>query len=77
MIHSREVRALMGNIYFMWYLLENYATNPAIKNLVDNNELYFVPVVNPDGLRWNQERTEWWWNATQKILASIILPTLP
>ena len=56
MIHSREVGALMGNLYFMWYLLENYATNPAIKNLVDNNELYFVPVVNPDGLRWNEVR---------------------
>lgn len=54
MIHSREVSALMNNIYFMWYLIENYDTDPAIKNLVDNNELYFVPVVNPDGLRWNE-----------------------
>jgi len=54
MIHSREVSSLMSNIFFMWYLLENYDTNPAIKNLVDNNELYFIPVVNPDGLRWNQ-----------------------
>ena len=54
MIHAREVGSLMSNIYFMWYLLENYATNPAIKNLVDNNEFYFIPVVNPDGLRWNE-----------------------
>lgn len=54
MIHSRELSALMGNIYFMWYLLENYATDAAVKSLVDNNELFFVPVVNPDGLRWNE-----------------------
>ncbi|WP_179345844.1 M14 family zinc carboxypeptidase [Winogradskyella ursingii] len=54
MIHSREVSALMNNIYFMWYIIENYNTDPAIKELVDNNELYFVPVVNPDGLRWNE-----------------------
>lgn len=54
MIHSREVSALMNNIYFMWYIIENYSTDPAIKELVDNNELYFVPVVNPDGLRWNE-----------------------
>ncbi|MFC0604288.1 M14 family zinc carboxypeptidase [Winogradskyella pulchriflava] len=54
MIHSREVSALMNNIYFMWYLLENYNTDPGIKELVDNNELYFVPVVNPDGLRYNE-----------------------
>nr|WP_321222406.1 M14 family zinc carboxypeptidase [uncultured Psychroserpens sp.] len=54
MIHSREVSALMNNMYFMWYLVENYDTDPAIKELVDNNELYFVPVVNPDGLKWNE-----------------------
>ncbi|NNL83268.1 MAG: hypothetical protein HKP28_07755, partial [Winogradskyella sp.] len=54
MTHSREVSSLMGNIYFMWYLLENYSTDPAVKNLVDNNELYFIPIVNPDGLRWNE-----------------------
>ncbi len=55
MIHSRELSALMGNIYFMWYLLENYSTDSAIKHLVDNNELYFVPIVNPDGLKWNEK----------------------
>ncbi|MBT8317949.1 MAG: T9SS type A sorting domain-containing protein, partial [Lutibacter sp.] len=55
MIHSRELSSLMGNIYFMWFLLENYATNSAIKHLVDNNELFFVPIVNPDGLRWNEK----------------------
>lgn len=54
MIHAREVSALMNNIYFMWYIIENYNTDPAVKNLVDNNELYFIPVVNPDGLRWNE-----------------------
>jgi hypothetical protein len=54
MIHAREVSALMNNIYFMWYIIENYNTDAAIKNLVDNNELYFIPVVNPDGLRWNE-----------------------
>ena len=54
MIHSREVSALMNNIYFMWYIIENYDTDPAIQELVNNNELYFVPVVNPDGLRWNE-----------------------
>lgn len=54
MIHSREVSSLMSNMFFMWYLLENYNTNAAIKHLVDNNELYFIPIVNPDGLRWNE-----------------------
>ena len=46
MIHSREVSALMNNIYFMWYLIENYNTNDAVKELVDNNrrKLFFKEI---------------------------------
>jgi hypothetical protein len=52
--HAREPMALMQNIYYMWYLLENYDTDPEIKSIVDNTELYFIPVVNPDGYLYNQ-----------------------
>jgi len=38
----------------MWYLLENYSSDPSIKNIVDNTEMYFIPVVNPDGYIYNQ-----------------------
>lgn len=47
--HAREPGSLSSNIYYLWYLLENYATNPQIKKIIDNTDLYFVPVVNPDG----------------------------
>ncbi len=57
MIHSREVSSLMSNIYFMWYLLENYGVDNRVTELLDNNEIYFIPVVNPDGLRWNETIT--------------------
>lgn len=56
MTHSREVSSLMNLMYYMWYVLENYDTDPDVKNLVDNNEMYFVPVANPDGLLWNEAR---------------------
>lgn len=56
MTHSREVSSLMNLTYFMWYLLENYATDPDVKNLVDNHELYFIPIVNPDGLAYNEQK---------------------
>lgn len=53
--HAREPMSLMQNIYFMWYLLENYETDPEIQAIVDNTELYFVPVVNPDGYLFNEK----------------------
>jgi carboxypeptidase T len=51
--HAREPNSLSQQIMYMWYLLENYATNPEIKYLVDNTELYFIPCVNPDGYIYN------------------------
>ncbi len=52
--HAREPGSMITTIFYMWYLLENYATNPEIKYLVDHNEMYFVPCVNPDGYLYNE-----------------------
>ena len=52
--HAKEPMSMMQMIYFMWYILENYDTNPEIKFLVDNTELFFMPCVNPDGYIYNQ-----------------------
>lgn len=55
MHHAREPVSMMHLIYYMWYLLENYETNPEIQYLVDNFEQYFIPVVNPDGYIYNEQ----------------------
>ncbi len=52
--HAREPNSLSQTIFYMWYLLENYATNDEVRFLVDNTELYFVPVLNPDGYIYNE-----------------------
>ncbi len=52
--HAREPASLSQLLFFMWYLLENYDTDEEIQALVDNTELYFVPVVNPDGYLYNE-----------------------
>ncbi len=52
--HAREPTSLSQTLYYMWYLLENYETDTEIKEIVDNTELYFVPVVNPDGYLYNE-----------------------
>lgn len=51
--HAREPQSMMQMIYFMYYLLENYSTDPAVQYLVNNRELFFIPVVNPDGYEYN------------------------
>lgn len=53
--HAREPNSMMQLIFYMWYLLENYETDPEIKGIVDNTELYFVPIVNPDGYLYNEK----------------------
>lgn len=52
--HAREPASLMTAVYFMWYLLENYGTDPEVTSLVDNRELWFIPLVNPDGYCYNE-----------------------
>lgn len=52
--HAREPNSMSQMIFYMWYLLENYAGDPEIKHLVDNLELYFIPCVNPDGYIYNE-----------------------
>ncbi len=53
--HAREPVSMMHLIYYMWYLLENYGTDDYATYLVDNFEQYFVPVVNVDGYKYNQQ----------------------
>lgn len=52
--HAREPMSLSETIFFMWYLLENYVTDPEVKFIVDNTELFFVPCINPDGYIYNE-----------------------
>ncbi|MCC7454826.1 MAG: immune inhibitor A [Crocinitomix sp.] len=52
--HAREPMSLSQTIFYMWYLLENYGTNAEVTFLVDHTEMYFVPMINPDGYKRNQ-----------------------
>ncbi|MGH8824100.1 MAG: M14 family zinc carboxypeptidase, partial [Jiangellaceae bacterium] len=47
--HAREWITPEMNRRLMHYFLDNYGSDPQITKLVDENELWFVPVANPDG----------------------------
>lgn len=52
--HAREPMGLTQLIYFLYHVLENYGTDPEITCLIDEHEIYFIPVVNPDGYVYNE-----------------------
>lgn len=52
--HAREPQGMMAVIYYMYYLLEKYGFDPEVTYLVNNREIYFIPVVNPDGYEYNR-----------------------
>jgi len=53
-IHAREVITPLVIFTFIDHLTSNYATDPVIQDLVDNREIWIVPVVNPDGYYHNE-----------------------
>jgi predicted deacylase len=47
--HCREIGTPVAVLYAIDQLLNGYASDPRSRALVDGYELWFVPVVNPDG----------------------------
>lgn len=54
LIHAREPESMEHTIYFMYWLFENYQIDPIATYILENRELYFTPVLNPDGYVYNE-----------------------
>ncbi len=55
--HAREPITIELLLYFMCYLVDNYGSKPSVTQLVNERELWFIPIVNPDGYVYNEEQT--------------------
>ncbi len=53
-IHAREVITPLVLLNAINILTDDYRTDPAIAELVDSREMWFVAVVNPDGYYYNE-----------------------
>jgi carboxypeptidase T len=54
--HAREIMASEMSLMLAAYLGEAYDSgDPEIVQLVDANEIYMVPIVNPDGMLYNEQ----------------------
>jgi carboxypeptidase T len=53
MQHACETMGMMTLLYFMWYLAEHYGQDPEATYLLENRDLWFIPIVNVDGYEAN------------------------
>ena len=53
--HAREPMGTTLCIDYIKYLLTNYGTDSLVTWFVNNREIYFIPVMNPDGYRYNSD----------------------
>lgn len=58
--HSREWIACEVPISIMQRLVDGYYTDDHIKYLVDNREIWVVPIVNPDGYEYSRNNSKYW-----------------
>ena len=58
--HAREWISVDVPFLLAKYLLKNYATDNRIKNLVDNGEIWIVPMLNPDGHQYTVTTDRLW-----------------
>lgn len=59
--HAREPLSTEVAFYVLNHLIDNYGTDPEITENVNNTEIWFVPIVNPDGheVVLDQLYTDW------------------
>jgi len=58
--HAREWPSLEMGLYVANILTSNYASDPAIRNLVNTREIYVVPCLNPDGYVYCHDQGRDW-----------------
>jgi murein tripeptide amidase MpaA len=47
--HGNELPSVEVPLYILEFLVGNYSTNGTVRKLVDTRDIWFVPLVNPDG----------------------------
>ena len=58
--HAREWITAPVALYLANHLVQNYDTDPCIRALVDQSEIYISPCVNPDGYSYSWTNTRLW-----------------
>ena len=57
--HAREIITVEIPLYIMYWLTDNYGTDSLATYLVDNREIWIVPLMNPDGREYVEHTGDW------------------
>ncbi len=58
--HARELLGVEICMYMIDHLVSNYSIDSAVTRWIDSLEIWFVPIVNPEGHGVVWEGIEWW-----------------
>ncbi|MBN2174160.1 MAG: carboxypeptidase regulatory-like domain-containing protein [Bacteroidales bacterium] len=59
--HAREPISVEVAMYILNHIIDNYGTDPDITYSVNNKQIWFVPIVNPDGHKIVWDGNDTWW----------------
>ncbi|OQY27498.1 MAG: hypothetical protein B6244_10310 [Candidatus Cloacimonetes bacterium 4572_55] len=57
MHHAREPMSIVAVLYFTQWLVGNYETDPMARYIVDERQIWVIPILNIDGYRYNSENS--------------------
>ncbi len=60
LIHAREPVSTSNQLYYIYWLVENYNIDPLATYILNNREIYWIPVFNPDGYVYNETGSGSW-----------------
>jgi hypothetical protein len=58
--HAREITTHEILMRYTEYLVDNYGSDDEVNNIVNNREIWIIPVVNPDGLEYVFNTYDMW-----------------
>ncbi|MCU0645627.1 MAG: hypothetical protein MUC94_15395 [bacterium] len=66
--HAREPIGLASCMVLINYLLSNYGTDPNITAMVDNIEIWIIPIINTEGYKYlvDNDLSSPWWRKNQR-----------
>jgi len=57
--HGNEIPSYESLLFFINYTLSNYTKVDRVRNVVDNTQIFVIPMVNPDGVEYTLNSEEW------------------